>query len=87
MLHPNGITLYARFATQEGTKIMADGLTDINAKPTEDVSVREMFGIDSDMKIKGFAERGERVPEIDSTYKFDPDTTLAILAGLATTAA
>ena len=60
---------------------MADGMTDINATPTEDVSVRDMFGIDSDMKIKGFADRTDRVPEIDSTYKFDPDTTLAILAG------
>ena len=60
---------------------MADGMTQTNAKPTEDISVREVFGIDSDMKIKGFAERTDRVPEIDSTYKFDPDTTLAILAG------
>ena len=60
---------------------MADGMTDMNAKPTEDISVREVFGIDSDMKIKGFAERTDRVPEIDPTYKFDPDTTLAILAG------
>jgi cobaltochelatase CobS len=60
---------------------MADGTIDIDAKPTEDISIREVFGIDSDMKIKGFAERTDRVPEIDSTYKFDPDTTLAILAG------
>ena len=52
-------------------------------KPTEDVSVREVFGIDTDMKIKGFAEPTERVPVIDHTYKFDPDTTLAILAGYA----
>jgi len=60
---------------------MADGMIDGNAKPTEDVSVRDVFGIDSDMHVKGFAERGERVPEIDSTYKFDRDTTMAILAG------
>ncbi|MEM7471390.1 MAG: cobaltochelatase subunit CobS [Pseudomonadota bacterium] len=60
---------------------MADGSMDLNAKPSEDISVREVFGIDSDMKVKGFAERTDRVPEIDSTYKFDPDTTLAILAG------
>ena len=60
---------------------MADGTTQIDAKPTEDISVREVFGINSDMKIKGFADRTNRVPEIDSTYKFDPDTTLAILAG------
>ena len=62
---------------------MADGMIDINAKPTEDISVREVFGIDTDMIVKGFPERTERVPENDSTYKFDPDTTLAILAGFS----
>ncbi|MEP3345655.1 MAG: cobaltochelatase subunit CobS [Litoreibacter sp.] len=60
---------------------MADGSIDLSAKPTEDISVREVFGIDSDMKVKGFADRTDRVPELDSTYKFDRDTTLAILAG------
>jgi cobaltochelatase CobS len=55
----------------------------MNAKPTEDVSVREVFGIDSDMTVKGFDERTARVPELDSTYKFDRDTTLAILAGFS----
>ena len=62
---------------------MADGLIDITAKPTEEISVREVFGIDSDMKVKGFADKMGRVPDIDSTYKFDPDTTLAILAGFS----
>ncbi|MDR6264717.1 MULTISPECIES: cobaltochelatase subunit CobS [Rhodobacterales] len=60
---------------------MADNFLDVNAKPTEELSVREVFGIDSDMTVKGFAERTDRVPEADNTYKFDPDTTLAILAG------
>ncbi|KUJ76821.1 cobalamin biosynthesis protein CobS [Ruegeria marisrubri] len=54
---------------------------DANAKPTEEISVREVFGIDSDMHVKRFFEQTERVPEIDHTYKFDPETTLAILAG------
>ncbi|KPP86776.1 MAG: cobaltochelatase, CobS subunit [Rhodobacteraceae bacterium HLUCCO07] len=62
---------------------MADGSIDINAKPTEEISVREVFGIDTDMMVKGFSDRSERVPDIDSTYKFDPDTTLAILAGFS----
>ena len=62
---------------------MADGFIDSNAKPTEDIAVREIFGIDTDMIVKGFAERTDRVPELDSTYKFDPDTTLAILAGFS----
>ncbi len=60
---------------------MTDAALDINAKPTEDISVRDVFGIDTDMTIKGFSERTERVPDLDSTYKFDPDTTMAILAG------
>ncbi len=62
---------------------MADGMIDAQAKPTEDISVRDVFGIESDMKIKGFAERTDRVPDNDPTYKFDRDTTLAILAGFA----
>ncbi|NEK21092.1 cobaltochelatase subunit CobS [Sulfitobacter sp. JBTF-M27] len=62
---------------------MADGALDINTKPTEEISVREVFGIDTDMVVKGFAERTDRVPDLDSTYKFDPDTTLAILAGFS----
>ena len=52
-------------------------------KPTEEISVREVFGIDTDMKVKGFADATDRVPAIDPTYKFYPDTTLAILAGYA----
>jgi len=62
---------------------MADGNMDIGAKPTEEISVRDVFGIDSDMTVKGFADRSDRVPDEDSTYKFDPDTTLAILAGFS----
>ena len=60
---------------------MADGSKIMENNPTEDISVREVFGIDSDMIVKGFSERAHRVPEVDETYKFDPDTTLAILAG------
>ena len=54
---------------------------DPNTKPTMDIDVRETFGIDSDMKVHGFEDRTDRVPEVDTTYKFDADTTLAILAG------
>ncbi len=60
---------------------MDNRLPDADAKPGEDVDVREVFGIEADMKVKGFAEPGDRVPVLDPTYKFDPDTTLAILAG------
>ena len=54
---------------------------DTAAKPTELISVRDTFGIDTDMTVHGFAEGSDRVPTFDPTYKFDPDTTLAILAG------
>jgi len=63
---------------------MADGGTVNPAEiPTVDINVRDTFGIDSDMVIKGFAEPTDRVPAIDDTYRFDRDTTLAILAGFA----
>src|SRR5690606_17485181 len=51
--------------------------------PDRKVSVRETFGIDSDMTVMGFSEPTEHVPELDPTYVFDHDTTLAILAGFA----
>ena len=60
---------------------MADGALDKGAEPTVALSVRELFGIDSDMTVKGFAEPTDRVPDRDPTYRFDAETTLAILAG------
>ncbi|RMD48139.1 MAG: cobaltochelatase subunit CobS [Alphaproteobacteria bacterium] len=60
---------------------MADGTLDVSAQPTVELDVRETFGIDADMKVKAFAEPTDRVPDLDPTYKFDRDTTLAILAG------
>ena len=62
---------------------MADGGAMTAEKPTQDVSVRDTFGIDTDMMVKGFEERSDRVPDIDDTYQFDRDTTMAILAGFA----
>ncbi len=51
--------------------------------PEKRVSVRETFGINSDLEVLGFDEPSDRVPDVDPTYKFDPDTTLAILAGFS----
>src|ERR1700742_1075413 len=51
--------------------------------PDRKVSVRELFGIDVDMEVPAFSEADERVPDFDNAYVFDPDTTLAILAGFA----
>ena len=62
---------------------MDDLIPNPAAAPTVQISVRESFGIDTDMTVMGFAEGGDRVPDIDPTYKFDPDTTLAILAGFS----
>ncbi len=52
-------------------------------EPTVEISVRDTFGIDSNMKVKAFPEPSELVPDVDPTYRFDHDTTLAILAGFA----
>jgi cobaltochelatase CobS len=51
--------------------------------PDTTVSVREAFGIDSDMKAPAFKTPTEHVPNLDPDYLFDHDTTLAILAGFA----
>ena len=62
---------------------MDGGKLNTMERPTVDVSVRDTFGIDSDMVVKGFAEPTDRVPTVDPSYRFDRDTTLAILAGFA----
>ena len=51
--------------------------------PDITVSVRQTFGIDSDMEVPAFSEAEEHVPDLDDAYQFDHDTTLAILAGFA----
>ena len=49
--------------------------------PTRTISVEKIFNIDSQMTVRGFEEKTDRVPEIDSSYRFSKETTLAILAG------
>jgi cobaltochelatase CobS len=51
--------------------------------PDMEVDVRETFGVDIDWKVPAFSKADERVPDLDEAYVFDPDTTLAILAGFA----
>ncbi len=51
--------------------------------PDTTISAREAFGLDADMMVPGFLAPTEHVPELDPTYKFDRETTLAILAGFA----
>ena len=51
------------------------------AAPDITVDAREVFGVDIDMAVPAFSAPDERVPDLDPSYVFDPDTTLAILAG------
>ncbi|MBT5265034.1 MAG: cobaltochelatase subunit CobS [Rhodospirillaceae bacterium] len=52
-------------------------------KPDTEVSVRDQFGIDTDMMAPAFSEPSEYVPALDEAYLFDEETTLAILAGFS----
>ncbi len=51
--------------------------------PDMKVSVRQLFGIDSDMEAPAYSAAEQHVPDLDPDYLFDKDTTLAILAGFA----
>jgi cobaltochelatase CobS len=55
----------------------------LTLEPHRHATVREIFGVDSDMTVPVFAERDSHVPEIDDSYRFDPQTTLAICAGFS----
>lgn len=52
-------------------------------RPDTTVSVREVFGIDSELRVPAFSRADEHVPPLDAAYRFDRGTTLAILAGFA----
>jgi cobaltochelatase CobS len=45
--------------------------------------VQQTFGLECDMQVPAFSQPEEHVPDIDEAYRFDHDTTLAILAGFA----
>ena len=53
----------------------------MSALPDIDVDVRRTFGFDSPFPVRGYSRADEHVPQIDTAYRFDPATTLAILAG------
>ena len=55
--------------------------TNINIQPDLKITTKQVFGIDSNMEVDAFSKKNEYVPEIDKNYKFDRDTTLAILSG------
>ncbi|MCG0995655.1 AAA family ATPase [Acetobacter indonesiensis] len=71
--------------TDSASPVSTGELPPISAlsEPDRDVSVRDVFGLDSDLTVPAFSLRTEHVPEIDPAYLFDHDTTLSILAGFA----
>jgi cobaltochelatase CobS len=52
-----------------------------SARPDAEVSIRDAFGLNVEGTVPAFSERDEHVPALDSGYRFDPATTMAILAG------
>jgi cobaltochelatase CobS len=57
--------------------------TEAPGLPDMKVSVRQLFGIDTDMEVPAYSHASEHVPDFDPDYLFNRDTTLAILAGFA----
>ena len=53
----------------------------LNIQPDIKVSIKQTFGFESEMELNAFSKKSEYVPEIDKNYKFDKDTTLAIISG------
>ena len=62
---------------------MAKVDNEISGMPDTTVSVRKVFGIDSDLMVPAYSIKNDHVPDMDPDYLFDRQTTLAILAGFA----
>jgi len=56
---------------------------DPSSLPDINISVRQLFGLETDLQVPAFSQRTEHVPDLDEAYRFDHDTTMAILAGFA----
>src|ERR671912_17475 len=55
--------------------------TSVPDLPDVSLSARELFNIDSDLRVPAFSTSDEHVPVLDPDYVFERDTTLALLAG------
>ena len=59
--------------------------SDAEGKPTNlpdmKLSVRQVFGLDTDLEVPAFSKPDEHVPDLDPDYLFNREVTLAILAG------
>jgi len=78
----------SEFNDQEILHMNTQTAIDTSAKhalslPDTKIKVRETFGIDTDMVVPAFSAPSDHVPDVDPTYLFDRETTLAILAGFA----
>ncbi|MEQ9692237.1 MAG: AAA family ATPase, partial [Bauldia litoralis] len=62
---------------------MIEAQEDRAPAPDIKISVRDVFGIDTDLEVPGYSFGDEHVPDADPDYLFDRETTLAILAGFA----
>ncbi len=66
-----------------GETAVNDTVAGVNESPSVAVNIEEVFGFSSDLEVHAFAEPSEWTPAIDPAYSFDPEVTLAILAGFA----
>ena len=55
--------------------------SDVPGLPDMNLSVRQVFGIDTDLEVPAYSTKEEHVPDIDADYLFNRDVTLAVLAG------
>ena len=52
-------------------------------KPNKLINTKDTFGVTCNFEVFGFDTKIANVPEIDLSYRFDPETTVSILAGFA----
>ena len=58
-------------------------IENLKQEPDIKISIKQTFGIDTDLEVDAFSEKNELVPKVDKDYVFDRDTTLAILNGFS----
>ena len=61
----------------------AKATAETNGMPDIKVSVKQLFGFDSNLDVPAYSKTSEHVPDLDPDYMFNRETTLAILAGFA----
>ncbi|MGZ5823144.1 MAG: cobaltochelatase subunit CobS [Hyphomicrobium sp.] len=64
-----------RAQSPTGAEAKLPGIPDLK------VSVRQVFGIDTDLEVPAYSKADEHVPDVDPDYLFNKEVTLAILAG------